>query len=340
MLSDGHMRAWVWVFMFLTPPCLFLLELSAGSVSIPMEEWLGIFRGEASANSQWSFIIWELRLPRAITAVCAGAGLGVSGLLMQTLFQNALAGPFVMGISSGASLGVALVLLGGSAFGYEFSNSFSTTTAASLGAGSMMALVLVMARWVPGQVGLLLMGLMAGYAVGAMVQLLMYFSSAEELQSYTLWSMGHFGKMPLEELPYPITVVGLAIFGSWFCSRPLDIFLQGADVAKSLGVHVGRLRITVMIMAGLLAGTITAICGPIAFLGLAVPHIARRLLKTSRHGPLILACVLVGSSLSLLADWLAQCPGSQSSLPLNAITSIIGAPVVMLVMLRQGVGRS
>jgi iron complex transport system permease protein len=320
------------------PLFLFLLELAAGSVSLPLRDVMLILSGAEPAQPHWTFIVLELRLPRALTAFGAGASLGVAGLLMQTLFQNALAGPYVMGISSGASLGVAFVVLGSSWLGFQTEGAISTTMAASLGAALMMSLIVVLAKLVPGQVGLLLIGLMAGYAVGALVQLLMFFSSPESLQTFTIWSMGHYGKHPMEELPMPGALLAIAMVMACFLSRPLDVFLQGSQVARHLGVPVRTMRILVLIIAGTLSGTVTAMCGPIAFLGLAIPHICRRIFKTSQHLTLIVASIFIGGSLSLLADWISQCPGSDQSLPLNAITSLIGAPTVIFVLLKQRKG--
>jgi iron complex transport system permease protein len=333
--SRSSQHRWLWLVVLILPCLLFVLELSAGSISLPLRDvWL-ILIGEEPSKPHWTFIVLELRLPRALTAFGAGASLGIAGLLMQTLFQNVLAGPYVMGISSGASLGVALVLLGSSWFGWQTEGALPTTMAASLGAAVMMTGIVFFAKLIPGQVGLLLVGLMAGYAVGALVQLLMFFSTAESLQNFTLWSMGHYGKHPMEDLGVPALLLGCAMMISLLISRPLDLILQGTDTARHLGVPVKPLRILVLLCAGLLSGTVTAMCGPIAFLGLAIPHLCRRLFKTSEHRVLIVACIFMGGSLSMLADWIAQCPGSDQSLPLNAITSIIGAPIVMFVMFQQ-----
>ena len=314
----------------------FGLELSIGSIDMPLGELWNILWGVGQPKAHYSFIVWDVRLPRAITAILAGSSLGVAGLLMQTLFRNPLADPYVMGVSSGASLGVALITLGGASMGYASLVGYSVSIAAGCGATLLLAFILAMARFVPGHLGLLLLGIMTGYAVGALVQILTYFSSAESIQSYAMWSMGDYGRLALEDLPGPATILVTCMVLCAIYSPQLNIFLQGDNYARSLGCSVQTLRWILMLLAGVLSGTVTAVCGPIGFIGLTVPHLARRCFKSCDHRFLIPACMLMGASLSLLADWLAQWPGSTKSLPLNAITALLGAPIVMAIILRQG----
>jgi iron complex transport system permease protein len=330
----GH--TWLWGLLMLIIAVTFILELSVGSIELSLKDLGLMLMGETPSKSHYTFIVFDIRLPRALTAICAGASLGVAGLLMQTLFRNPLAGPYVMGVSSGASLGVALITLGSSTFGYETTSGFSLSLAAGCGATLMLAFVLMMSRFVPGTMGLLLLGLMTGYAVGALVQILTYFSPAEAIKNFALWSMGDYSRLALEDLGWPSLMLGITLLLATLLAPQLNIFLQGENYARSVGVSIHKLRWILLILAGFLSGTITAMCGPIGFIGLTVPHIARRCFKSSDHSTLIPACILIGAALSLFADWLAQWPGSTRSLPLNAITALIGAPIVVFIIVKQG----
>ena len=322
-------------------PACFIASLIAGSVSIPIGEVFTILFGEASSRHAWDQIILNLRLPRAITAMLTGAALAMSGLQMQTLFRNPLAGPFVLGISSGASLGVALIVLAAGAgastliAGLDTFGNFSLAAAASIGAGAVLGLVLSVSRRVENNMTLLILGLMFGYVSGAMVSVLIYFSASNAIQAYLIWTFGSFAGVTWNQLTVfaPLTVLGLIIGG--LSTKALNALLLGETYASSLGLTVSRARFWILSSASLLAGVTTAFCGPIAFIGIAVPHLTRSLFNTSDHRTLIPAVCLVGSIIALLSDLIARVPGSQVTLPLNAVTAIIGAPVVVWIVLRR-----
>jgi iron complex transport system permease protein len=319
----------------------FIASLAAGSVSIPIGEVVTILSGAESARPAWDQIILNLRLPRAITAMLTGAALAMSGLQMQTLFRNPLAGPFVLGISSGASLGVALVVLAAGAgastliAGMNIFGNFGLAAAASVGAGTVLGLVLSVSRRVENNMTLLILGLMFGYVSGAMVSVLIYFSASNAVQAYLIWTFGSFAGVTWSQLIVfaPLTLVGLLIGG--LSTKALNALLLGETYAASLGLTVSRARFWILSSASLLAGVTTAFCGPIAFLGIAVPHLTRTLLNTSDHRILIPAVCLMGAIIALVSDLVARVPGSQITLPLNAVTAIIGAPVVVWIVLRR-----
>ncbi len=315
----------------------FAANVATGSVRIPLSEVLSILFGQGSENTAWSRVVVQLRLPQAVTALISGAALAVSGLQMQTLFRNPLAGPFVLGISSGASLGVALVVLSGSAGGAAFlalSGTLGHVFAGIAGASAVLLLVLFTSRRVP-TLTLLILGVLFGYATSALVSILLRFSSAESVQSYVIWTLGDFAGVSWSQLGWlvPLLVVGLAVAG--FCVKPLNALLLGESYARSMGVGVDRVRVWLIASTALLAGSVTAFCGPIGFLGIAVPHLARSLFQTSDHRVLLPGTILLGGILALSADLLAQVPGSSYVLPLNSITALIGTPVVIWVILSQ-----
>ena len=319
----------------------FIASLVAGSVSIPIGEIVTILSGRESARPAWDQIILNLRLPRAITAMLTGAALAMSGLQMQTLFRNPLAGPFVLGISSGASLGVALVVLAAGAgastliAGLNTFGNFGLAAAASVGAGTVLGLVLSVSRRVENNMTLLILGLMFGYVSGAMVSVLIYFSVSNAVQAYLIWTFGSFAGVTWSQLIVftPLTLVGLLIGA--LSTKALNALLLGETYAASLGLTVSRARFWILSSASLLAGVTTAFCGPIAFLGIAVPHLTRSLLNTSDHRILIPAVCVIGAIIALVSDLIARVPGSQITLPLNAVTAIIGAPVVVWIVLRR-----
>jgi cobalamin transport system permease protein len=319
---------------------IFLLSLFVGSVRIPLKDILTILFGAAAEKETWTTIVLKFRLPKAVTAVLAGSALSVSGLQMQTMFRNPLAGPFVLGINSGASLGVALVVLAigatGSSLlaGLGLLSDFGIVLAASLGAGLVLFLVLSVARRVE-TMTLLILGLMFGYATSALVSVLLYFSIAERIQAYIAWTFGSFGGVTWRQMQVmaPVVLLGLAI--AWLSAKPLNALLLGETYAHSMGLSVRRARFGVLASSSLMAGAITAFCGPIGFVGVAVPHLCRSLLSSSNHRLLIPATILMGGIVALAADLIAQLPGSQIRLPLNAVTALIGAPVVTWVILRR-----
>jgi iron complex transport system permease protein len=322
-------------------PACFVASLIAGSVHIPIGEIFTILSGGESSKSAWDQIILTLRLPRAITATLTGAALAMSGLQMQTLFRNPLAGPFVLGISSGASLGVALIVLAAGAgastlvAGLDTFGNFSLAAAASIGAGTVLGLVLSVSRRVENNMTLLILGLMFGYVSGAMVSVLVYFSASNAIQAYLIWTFGSFAGVTWSQLTVfaPLAILGLAIGG--LSTKALNALLLGETYAASLGLTVSRARFWILSSASLLAGVTTAFCGPIAFLGIAVPHLTRSILDTSDHRVLIPAVCVTGSIIALASDLIARVPGSQITLPLNAVTAIIGAPVVVWIVLRR-----
>jgi len=315
----------------------FLLNLSMGSVWIPPSEMVeGMVTGSWAKNS-WEQIILHYRLPKALVAILAGIGLSVSGLQMQTFFRNPLAGPYVLGISSGAGLGVAILMLAGAAFGISLTglNSWAIAGAGILGAGSLLSLVTLVAWRVKDSMTLLIVGLMVGSAVSAVVAVLSFFSGAEALKLYTVWSMGSLGALTWSQvsiLGLLILVGTLPIVGS---VKSYNALLMGETYARSMGVQTTRLRWWMIGSAGILAGGITAFCGPIAFLGIAVPHLARMLWKSADHRVLFPGSAVLGASLLLLCDAFSHFPGWASSLPINAVTSLIGAPLVISLILKK-----
>jgi iron complex transport system permease protein len=319
----------------------FALSLSLGSVQIPIGEVVSVLFGGEVSRPAWTTIVYSIRLPKATTAVLAGAALSVSGLQMQTLFRNPLADPFVLGINAGASLGVAIVVLAfgsvGSALlaGLGVLGDLSLAFAASLGAAVVLGCVMLVSRKVQSVMTLLILGLMFGYATGAFVSVLLYFSIPEQIQAFIIWTFGSFGGVTWRQMVVfaPAIVVGLIL--AFLMMKPLNALLLGENYAKSMGVPVKRVRIWSLLGASILAGVTTAFCGPIAFLGLAVPHLCRSFLNTSDHRLLMPAVTLLGATIALLADLIARLPGNQATLPLNAVTSLIGAPVVIWVILRR-----
>ncbi len=321
---------------------LFVLTIAAGSVAIPLGEVAAVLLGRAPSDPSWATIVSQVRLPRAVTALLAGAGLGVGGLQMQTLFRNPLADPFILGISAGASLGVALVVLvAGSAGstlvgGLGVLGTVGVAGAAALGAAAVTGIVLAVSRRVTSPATVLIIGLMAGYATSAIVSLLVYsgFGRLERIRAYIAWGFGSFGGTTWSELRVlaPAVVAGLVLAA--LTTKPCNALLLGDRYAASMGLNVRRTRLLVVAAASLLAGSVTAFCGPIAFLGVAVPHLARGLLHTADHRVLVPAVVLLGGVVALAAGLVAQLPSSEATLPLNAVTSLLGAPVVVAVLLR------
>lgn len=321
---------------------VFLLALAVGSVSIPLDQIITVLLGGEADREAWANIILKFRLPKALTAVLAGAALSVSGLMMQTFFHNPLADPFILGISSGASLGVALVVLstgtaGGVLLaGLGFTGDFGLALAAGGGAALTMLLVLFVSRHVRSTTTLLILGLMFGYMTSAIVSFLIYFTIPERVQSYINWGFGTFGGVTWNQLVIlaPAVVAGLAL--AFLLAKPLNALLLGENYARSMGLNLGRARLGIVLITGALAGVVTAFCGPIGFIGVAVPHLCRSLLNSSDHRLLIPASCLLGGVVALLAALLAEVPGSSIVLPLNAVTALFGAPIVIRVILRQG----
>lgn len=338
---ETAVRRWVMIGLIGLLLITFLLSISLGSVAIPLGDVIGVLAGGEARKATWTTIVLQFRLPKALTAMLAGAALAVSGLQMQTLFRNPLAGPFVLGVSSGASLGVALVVLGvgaGSASllaGLDLLGNFGVVAAASIGAGAVMGMVLVVARRVHSSMTLLILGLLFGYATNGLVSILLYFAISERIQSYVLWTFGSFGKVTWTQMTVFAPMLLTALMFGLLLIKPLNALLLGEVYARSMGLPLRRARIGIVISASVLAGVVTAFCGPIAFLGVAVPHLCRSLFNTSDHRLLLPGAALLGATLALLTDLIAHMPGSSITLPLNAVTSLVGAPVVAWVILRR-----
>lgn len=324
---------------------LFLVNLSIGSVSIPLGEIVsGLINGEVSKKS-WDIILFDYRLPKAITAVLAGIALSLSGLQMQTFFRNPLAGPYVLGISSGAGLGVALLILGGSAFGWNllgdggFIGIWGTILAASLGAVLVLVLMSLTAWKVKDSMTLLIIGLMFGSATGALISLLSYFGGADELKLFTIWSMGSLGGTSRDQLHVFFIACLLGVIPILLFVKSFNAMLLGERYAESMGVNLYQLRWTMIISTGILAGSATAFCGPVAFIGIAVPHLARMVFQTGDHRVLFPASALIGAGFLLICDSFSQLPGTAETLPINAVTSLFGAPLVIWLILKRNFSR-
>ena len=322
---------------------LFVLTLALGSVPIPPRTVVNILFGGTVADDSWVTIVDKVRLPRAITALLAGAGLGIGGLQMQTLFRNPLADPFILGVSSGASLGVALVVLvigtAGTSLvdGLGVLGNVGIAGAAAVGAAAVTVIVLMVSRRVASTATVLIIGLMAGYATSAVVSVLLYsgLGRVERIRAYISWGFGSFAGTTWSELRVPSIAVLVGIAIAAVTTKPMNALLLGDRYAGSMGLHVRRTRLLIVIGASLLAGTVTAFCGPIAFIGVAAPHMTRGLLRTSDHRLLVPGVVLLGGAIALVAGLVAQLPGTDATLPLNAVTSLIGAPVVVAILLRM-----
>ncbi|MGM9730557.1 MAG: iron chelate uptake ABC transporter family permease subunit [Prevotella sp.] len=317
----------------------FVVSLLIGSVSIPVSETFRILIGEESVKPSWQYIVIESRLPQAVTAMLCGASLAVCGLILQTAFRNPLAGPSIFGVNSGAGLGVALVMLffGGSvsAGTVSIGGFMAVLLAAFAGAMGVMVLIFFFSTLVRSHVMLLIVGIMIGYMAGSAISLLNFFATDEGVKSYMVWGMGSFGGVSLKMLPTfsVITLITLAV--SLALVKPLNALVLGDRYAENLGVNIIRVRNWLLLVTGVLTAVITAFCGPVAFIGLAVPHIARLVLGTDNHRVLLPATILTGSAVALLCNILTVLPGEGGIIPLNAITPLIGAPVVIYVILSR-----
>lgn len=319
----------------------FILNLLLGSVFIPVREVVNILLGGSSESSSWSAIVLQTRLPMALTALLAGSALGVSGLMMQTLFRNPLAGPSVLGVSAGASLGVAIVMLfiaipGGSLVAVsQVTGNFSVVVAAFAGAFGVLLLIGALAARFRSNTVILIMGIMIAYAVSSVVGILQFYSLKEDLQAFVIWGLGSFGNVSLAQMTIfiPLILLGLALSAALI--KPLNLLLLGESYAKNLGLKTRSSRIGIIVFTGLLTATVTAYCGPIAFLGLAVPHLTRNLFHSSDHSIILPGTILTGALLALVCNIIARLPGFDSALPINAITSLIGAPVVIWLIIKR-----
>ncbi len=312
---------------------VFLLNVSVGSTSIALSDIiLALLRRADAATTS---IVWFFRLPKAITCVLVGAGLATSGLLMQTLFRNPLAGPDVLGLSSGASLAVAVVILAGRALLLPFTAPWVIATAASVGCAAIFLLMMAVANRMQNAISLLIIGLMISAATTSVVAILQYISRADDLQAYIIWTMGSVSGTGWAEIAVLLGFFALGAALAVTQIKPLNSWILGEAYAKSLGISVTRARILIMLATSLITGAVTAFCGPISFVGLAVPHVVRMVAPTMQHQRLLPLVMIAGAALLLLCDWLAQLPGATQVLPLNAVTALLGAPVVVWVVIRS-----
>ena len=319
----------------------FFLNLVLGSVSIPLRAVWNILWGTGNESVIWQNIIWKSRVPQALTALVAGAGLSVSGLQMQTVFRNPLAGPSVLGISSGASMGVAfVVLLSGSLGGVAlsklgFMGEIALTIAAIAGSLSIMALIVFVSQKVRGNVTLLIIGVMIGYIANAVIGVLKFFSVEEDIRAYVIWGLGSFARVSGDQMTLFICIMVVLLPLSFLLVKTLNLLLLGDAYARNLGLNIKRARLLVITCSGVLVAIVTAYCGPIIFLGLAVPHLCRGMFRTSDHRILMPASLLAGASLALVCNLIARMPGFEGALPVNSVTALVGAPVVMSVLFNK-----
>ena len=319
----------------------FFLNLVLGSVSIPLRAVWNILWGTGNESVIWQNIIWKSRVPQALTALVAGAGLSVSGLQMQTVFRTPLAGPSVLGISSGASMGVAfVVLLSGSLGGVAlsklgFMGEIALTIAAIAGSLSIMALIVFVSQKVRGNVTLLIIGVMIGYIANAVIGVLKFFSVEEDIRAYVIWGLGSFARVSGDQMTLFICIMVVLLPLSFLLVKTLNLLLLGDAYARNLGLNIKRARLLVITCSGVLVAIVTAYCGPIIFLGLAVPHLCRGMFRTSDHRILMPASLLAGASLALVCNLIARMPGFEGALPVNSVTALVGAPVVMSVLFNK-----
>ena len=318
---------------------LAVANLWMGSVDIPAEAVGSILLGWEADNEAWAFIVRESRVPLCVTALLSGAALSVSGLMLQTAFGNPLADPSILGISSGASLGVALVMLAGggtvAAGAFSLSGFLAAVLGALAGALVVMGLILFLSTLIRSNVMLLIAGIMVGYIVSSAISLLNFFATAEGVHSYMIWGMGNFGGVSSGQLPWFSAVVAGGLLWAVLLVKPLNALLLGERYAENLGVNVRWVRGQLLGVTGLLTAVVTAFCGPVAFIGLAVPHVARLILGTSNHNALLPVTMLCGAAVALLCNLLCILPGEWGMIPLNAVTPVLGAPVIVYVIVRQ-----
>lgn len=327
--------------LLLLIPLLVLLNIIVGSVSIPLSSTMDVLFSGSCDSAVWTSIILKTRLPHTITAMCAGAGLAVSGLQMQTVFHNPLAGPSVLGISSAASLGVAFVVLLSGAIGGGIASRFglfgnaALTISAALGAMSVMVIMVLLSQRVSGNATLLIIGVMIGYIASAITGVLKYFSSEEDIRAYVIWGLGSFARVTGGQTWVFAGILGIMLPLSMLLAKPLNLLLLGEQYAMNLGLNMQRARMLIIASAGVLVAVVTAYCGPIMFLGLAVPHICRGIFSTSDHRILLPATLFCGADIALVCNIISRLPGFEGALPVNSVTALIGAPVVIWVLLKR-----
>lgn len=319
----------------------FLLNILLGSIQIPFKDVWHILWGDYNGNEIWQNIVWKSRIPQALTALVAGAGLSVSGLQMQTVFRNPLAGPSVLGISSGASMGVAfVVLLSGTIGGVALSKvgvmgEIALTISAIIGSLSIMALIIFVSQKVKGNVTLLIIGVMVGYVANAVIGVLKYFSVEEDIRAYVIWGLGSFARVSGNQMTLFVSIMLVLLPLSFLLVKTLNLLLLGDAYARNLGLNIRRARLQVITCSGVLVAIVTAYCGPIIFLGLAVPHLCRSLFRTSDHRILMPASLLMGGAMALVCNLIARMPEFEGALPVNSVTALVGAPVVISVLFNK-----
>ncbi|WP_276892450.1 iron ABC transporter permease [Hallella bergensis] len=306
-----------------------------GSVDIPLHEVWNVIFGNDVQKESWRFIIIENRLPQVITALLAGGALAVSGLLLQTAFRNPLAAPDIFGVTSGAALAVALLTLAPAVSASYMVSGLSSVTAAFIGAVAVTTLIWTVGKMVHNHVMLIIIGIMIGYLASSAITLLNFFATKEGVKSFAVWGMGNFGNVSMNQMPFFATVTLLATSATLLLIKPLNALLMGENYAENLGINVHRVRNILLVVTGLLTAIVTAFCGPIAFIALAVPHIARLLLQTADHRHLLPVTILTGCVVALLCNVLTTLPGESGILPLNAVTPIIGAPIIIYVIIKE-----
>tara|TARA_R110002033_G_scaffold2792_3_gene17942 strand:- start:23959 stop:24990 length:1032 start_codon:yes stop_codon:yes gene_type:complete len=338
-LEANKRNSILFIILIIAAFALFIINISLGSIAIPLKDVFKSITGSIASKETWQYIIVNYRLPKAITAILVGMGLATSGLLMQTLFKNPLAGPYVLGLSSGASLGVAMIILGASILPVSVSafllSSYGIVLASSLGSFLVLLAVLAVSYRLKDTMAILIVGLMFGSLTSAVVNTLTYFSTAEELQKFTFWSLGSLGNLSWTAITILFIAVLIGLSLSLISIKSLDALLLGENYAKSMGLNYKKSRLLIILATSIMAGSITAFAGPIAFIGLAVPHIAKLVFQTSNHKILFWSTLLFGAIIMLICDSIAQVPGQDFSLPINAVTSLFGAPIVIWLLVRK-----
>ena len=338
MLLKRHI-IFIWILLLITLISLFIIDILLGSVRLPIKEVLRIIFTGQSDHPEYLTIIYKFRVPKALTALIAGFALSVSGLQMQTVFKNPLAGPYVLGISAGASLGVALLVMGISTFSVVSQigviGNWSIVIAAWLGSGLILFLILIISVRVKDIMTILILGIMFGSATSAVVNILQYFSNESMLKAFIVWTMGSLGGVSLTQLKvlFPSVIIGLLI--TFMLIKILNAMLVGENYAKSMGLNIRLSRFLIFLSTSLLAGSVTAFCGPIGFIGIAVPHIARIVFKSANHKILLPGTMIIGGIVLLLSDIISQLPGSEKTLPINSITALVGIPIVIWIIIRN-----
>jgi len=325
---------YLFVVLILLLPLLFVLDLFFGSINIPFEQVLDILGGDAKQDSN-SIIVLQSRLPKAITAVLCGTALAVSGLLMQSLFQNPLAGPYILGISSGSGLAVAIVIMGASIFGISLTSVVALPIAAMIGAISILILLFILSFKVRDIMTLLILGVMVGAIATAFIGIIQFFTSDYQLKSYLIWTLGSLESVDYQDLKVMAMIISISSLVIYLFSKSLNTLLLGESYAKSIGVSIVKTRLIVILVSGTLTGIVTAYCGPIGFIGIVIPHLARLMFQTTSHQVLIPACILMGASTLLFSDLISNLPSDGIRLPINSITAILGIPAILWIILNK-----